>query len=90
MAHLTRVSWSINGKVSGALCKISTAAGMGGGCAVEELPPWYPKECVVTSHEGGAGGSVSVVITLGGDGSYELQEIRRMQSDGSSSSCRYR
>lgn len=65
-----------------AFCKIGSAFG-GVGCNNADLPTFIPKDCQISSTQKEYGGSVSIVVTVGGDTGYTMYKIRTRQDDGS-------
>jgi Flp pilus assembly pilin Flp len=68
--------------VSKAFCTIGTPLGFAS-CSNEDLPGYVPTECSVSSHEGRAGGSVTVIAEGKGESGYTLTRNRVRQDDGS-------
>ena len=65
-----------------AMCRIGAPLGFAG-CSNDALPDYVPTNCTVSSHEGNAGGSVSIIADVGGESGYKLTRIRERQDDGS-------
>lgn len=68
--------------VSKAFCTIGTPLGFAS-CSNDDLPGYIPTECTVSSHEGRAGGSVTILAEGKGESGYTLTRNRERQDDGS-------
>lgn len=68
--------------VSKAFCTIGTPLGFAA-CSNADLPNYVPTECTVSSHEGRAGGSVTILAEAKGESGYTLSRNRERQDDGS-------
>lgn len=65
-----------------AYCRIGAPFGFVS-CTNAELPGYIPTNCTVRSHEGSAGGSVTIIAEAKGDSGYTLSRVRQRQDDGS-------
>jgi Flp pilus assembly pilin Flp len=78
----TPVSTDAKTIIDRAYCKISASLGFAG-CSNADLPHYVATDCQLSSHGSLAGGSISIIATVGGDTGYTLFKIRKRQDDGS-------
>ncbi len=82
LVFVTPVSRGIYTVAGNAICHIAEAGGLGG-CQRPEPPINYePPDCMMSSEAASVGGSVTFVVTIGGDADYDLQWVRHRDEKG--------
>jgi len=81
LAFAAPTSESATGVIKKALCQIGTPLGFAS-CANEDLPDYVPTDCIVKSHEGRGGGSITIIAEGKGESGYTLSRVRERQDDG--------
>lgn len=81
-AIIGTTSQAAGGIVRQALCTVGTPLGFAS-CGNDDLPGYIPTECAISSHEGRAGGSITILAEGKGESGYTLTRNRERQDDGS-------